>query len=190
MLTDCRKIAVIDTETNYDNEVMSIGTVIADACDLSLLERQYLILDPEYKKPAMFSVELNHKRAKIDAVTTRTMAIRYVAELLERNGVSDLFAYNAAFDCGHLPELHAYRWYDIMKIAAYKQYNPAITDRMPCCRTGKLKCSYGAESIYRMLAGTCSYYEVHNALTDAEDELMIMRMLRQDLAVYENARIN
>ena len=150
MLTECSKIAVIDTETNYDNEVMPIGTVIADTHDLSLIERQYLILDPEYKKPAMFSVELSHKRAKIDAVSARKTVIRYVTDILERNGVTDIFAYNATFDCGHLPELSSYRWYDIMKIAAYKQYNYAITDRMPCCRTGKLKCSYGAESIYRM----------------------------------------
>jgi hypothetical protein len=34
------------------------------------------------------------------------------------------------FDKRHLPELGGYAWYDIMKLAAYRQYNPKIPASM------------------------------------------------------------
>lgn len=189
MLTGGNPIAVIDTETNFHDEVMSIGTVIADPESYRLLDRQYLILTPECRKPAMFSLQLSCERAQADAVLNRREAVSEVLRLLRSYGVEDVFAYNAKFDHSHLPELDAYSWFDIMKIAAYRQYNHSIPDCMPCCRTGRLQGGYGAESIFRMLSGQRCYCEVHNALTDAEDELEIMRMLGQDISIYEKARI-
>lgn len=189
MLTNDKPIAVIDTETNYDDEVISIGTVIADPKGFQLLDRQYLILTPECRKPAMFSLQLSCERTKADAVLNRREAMSEVIRLLSGYGVDDVFAYNAKFDHSHLPELQTYSWFDIMKIAAYRQYNHSIPDSMPCCRTGRLQGGYGAESIYRMLSGQRCYCEVHNALADAEDELTIMRLLEQDITVYEKARI-
>lgn len=188
-LADSRYFAVIDTETNYDDEVISIGTVIGDAATFSLLDRQYLIIDPECRKPAMFRNELFVSRAKADAITDRKTALDAVQKLLKSYGVTEIFAYNATFDCGHLPEFSGYSWYDIMRLAAYKQYNRSIPETAPLCRTGKLRCGYGAEAIYRMLSQSPRYFEIHNALTDAEDELEIMRMLGQKLPVYDIAKI-
>ena len=45
--------------------------------------------------------------------------------VLEQAGVEWIFAYNACFDRRQLPELGSFSWYDIMKIAAYRQHNPA-----------------------------------------------------------------
>jgi hypothetical protein len=40
-----------------------------------------------------------------------------------------------------------------------------------------------------MLSGDCEYCETHNALTDAINELEIMRLLNHDLRRYSLARI-
>lgn len=100
-----------------------------------------------------------------------------------------MFAYNAAFDYRHLPELRHLDWYDIMKLAAYRQHNPSIPDGAECCRTGRLKRGYGVESVYRMLSAEREYCELHNALTDAIDELTIMKLLNHEMDKYALARI-
>ena len=50
-----RSIAVIDTETTFSNDVMSIGIVIADAGSFHVKDRLYLLIAPFYQMPAMFS---------------------------------------------------------------------------------------------------------------------------------------
>ncbi|MBD5103832.1 MAG: hypothetical protein HDT47_03095, partial [Ruminococcaceae bacterium] len=70
-----------------------------------------------------------------------------------------------------------------------RQYNPKIPKNAECYGTGRLKRGYGVESIYRMLSGDSGYCEIHNALTDAMDELEIMRMLNIDTKSYDRAGI-
>ena len=103
--------------------------------------------------------------------------------LIDHN-VLAVFAYNALFDYRHLPELSHLEWYDIMKLAAYRQHNSKIPDCADCCKTGRLKRGYGVESIYRMLSDDRSYRETHNALADAIDELEIMRLMGHDPGRY------
>lgn len=188
-LQNQKYIAVIDTETNLFDEVISIGIVVADSASFLPVDKLYLILDPEYKKPAMYSFVLEHERANIDAVLSRRNAIKKTSEFLNKYCVESLFAYNAGFDKGHLPELHNFNWYDIMRLAAYKQYNKKIPCSCECYRTGRMKCGYRAEDIYRMLSGNRRYCEVHNAVTDAEDELEIMRLLGHGIETYKIAEI-
>ena len=45
------------------------------------------------------------------------------------------------------------------------------------------------ESIYRLLSEDLAYCEMHNALTDAIDELEIMRLLNHNLDRYSLAKI-
>ncbi len=179
-------IAVIDTETNYDDEVMSIGVVIADALALTPLDTRYYVIHPAFRKPAMYSLVLSEKEP--DAIVPYSAAIGLVREFLDAYGVNRVFAYNARFDFHHLPELKSYRWYDIMRLAAYRQYNHAIPRNADCCASGKLRRGYRAEDVYRMLSGKL-YLEVHNALFDALDELEIMRMLGHPCESYEIAKI-
>ncbi len=63
-------------------------------------------------------------------------------EWLNTYGIKKLFAYNACFDKKHLPEFSRYEWYDIMRLAAYRQYNRAIPDSADCYKTGRLKRGY------------------------------------------------
>lgn len=176
--------AVLDTETNWYNEVMSIGLVVADADTFRPVETQYYIFDPEYQIGGMFSSALVLRNQK-NIRAGRGEALDGIAAWLRSFGVRSLFAYNANFDCGMLPEFSDYRWHDIMRLAAYRQYNDAIPDCADCFGTGRMKSGYGVEPMMRLLSGNQRYTEKHNALCDAVDELEIMRLLGHELEMYE-----
>lgn len=181
--------AVIDTETNWNDEVMSIGVVVADAETKEKIDSLYYIIDPEYRVGGMYSGELRPDGEGV-RVTGREQALGEIRQWLEAYRVRRLFAYNASFDKRHLPEYSGYEWYDITRLAAYRQYNRAIPAGADCCKTGKLKCGYGVESILRMLCKNAGYCETHNAVTDAEDELQIMQLLGHELDTYDIALLS
>ena len=177
-----RRFAVIDTETNWNNEVMSIGVLIAKCRNFQKTDSRYYILPQEEKVGGMYSKSMRQTTHEI-ITGHRAEVIDDVKILLDSNGVDDLFAYNASFDKNHLPELSDFCWHDIMKVAAYKQHNPCIPDYLPCCKTGKLKRGYGVEPMLQML-GVEDYCETHNAIVDARDELRIMVELGYDIDFY------
>lgn len=180
---------MLDTETNWENAVMSLGVVIAGSGDFRPLDRLYYIFDPEYTVGGMFAAEL-FLDGQPSRSCFRETALGELRDWLRRNAVERLFAYNARFDFSLLPELRDFRWYDIMGLAAYRQYNRTIPPTAECCGSGRLKRGYGVEPTLRRLSGNRLYFEKHNALCDAEDELSIMRLLGHELAAYERAAIN
>jgi hypothetical protein len=182
--------AVIDTETNWNNQVMSIGIVIAERNTFKKVEDLYFIFDPEYKVGGMFSGVLPVKgRKPKDTVLSRKESIGKIEATFEKYQVKEVFAYNASFDKNLLKELASYKWFDIMRIAAYRQYNDKIPPSVECCKTGKMKRNYGVEPMMQLLSGNHRYMEVHNALCDAIDELEIMRLLGKSLEEYRVAII-
>ena len=183
------RFAVIDTETTWRDEVMSIGIAVAAPENFGLIDKRYYILTPFKDHGGMYTHTLYVKGIKPNLECPRGEAMNDIVTFLAGHDVSSMFAYNALFDFRHLPELQYLRWYDIMKLAAYRQYNPKIPAAAECYSTGKLKRGYGVESIYRMLSGSAKYNELHNALTDAVDELEIMRMLNIRLENYNSAMI-
>lgn len=186
---DSRDIfAVIDTETNWNDEVMSIGIVFADSWTMKKMDSMYYIIDPEYRIGGMYSDELRFDKKGVH-IAGRKQALKEIKQWLDRYYVHKIFAYNASFDKKHLPECAAYEWYDIMRLAAYRQYNRAIPASAECCKTGKLKSGYGVENILKMLSRNRRYNETHNAVLDAEDELKIMQLLRHKISEYDIARI-
>ncbi len=181
--------AVIDTETTWNDSVMSIGVAIAESETFELIDKRYYILTPYKDHGGMYTYALYANNIKPDLECSREKAMTELRQFLSDYEVAAMFAYNAAFDCRHLPELNHLTWYDIMKLAAYRQHNPRIPHCAECYGTGRLKRGYGVESVYRMLSGDMEYCEMHNALTDAMDELIIMRMLNHELSKYDLARI-
>lgn len=184
-----KNFAVIDTETTWRDEVMSIGVVIADSESFKTLDKKYYILTPFKDHGGMYSGVLYTPNIKPALESSRSEVMIDIIGFFEEYSVSDIFAYNAAFDCRHMTELRNFNWYDIMRIAAYRQFNSKIPNNAETCSTGKLKRGYGVESIYRMLSGNSGYCEVHNALADAVDELEIMRMLALGIERYSIAKI-
>ena len=176
--------AVIDTETNWADQVMSIGSVIADADTFEMIESKYHILPIECQIGGMYESTLFIETPVKPILCTRADAIADLRAWFGKHGVHSIFAYNACFDRNHLPELRDFDWYDIMSLAAYRQHNPKIPANADCCSTGRLKRGYGVEPMFRLLSGNRTYHESHNAFYDALDELEIMRLLRHRLAEY------
>ena len=183
------RIAVIDTETNWHDEVMSLGVAVADSVSFRCVEQRYYIIDPECRVGGYYSNAL-YKGDVRPEICRRDEAMAVLGQYLMERGVTKILAYNAKFDLGHLPELKGFEWFDIMRLAAYRQYNPSIPAELPCCKTGRLKTNYGVEPILRMLSGNDRYCETHNAVLDAMDELKIVELLGHELSVYEACRIN
>lgn len=178
------KFAVLDTETNWADQVMSIGTVIADTDTFEVIEAKYHILPIECEVGGMYESTLFIETPVHPILCTRAEAIADLRFWFELHGVRSVFAYNASFDRSHLPELRDFEWYDIMRLAAYRQYNSRIPADADCFSTGRLKRGYGVESMLRLLSGNCPYNESHNAFFDALDELEIMRLLGHPLGDY------
>lgn len=186
-LCDSKKIAIIDTETNYYDEVISIGVVIADAKTYEILEKRYMIVYPECDCPAMYSNRLYHPSVKIDLKSNRHKVIDYLENLLKKHEIKHILSYNSSFDEKHLYDLCDYEWHDIMKVAACKQYNPTLNG-LETFSTGRLRRGYGLDSILKRLRSYNNlkdYCEVHNALTDAVDELEVMKLLGHKINVYD-----
>lgn len=184
--------AVLDTETNWKNEVMSLGLVIANQYFLPEVKCYYIFV-PEYKVGGMFSKTLQNVQSKgvNKYIDTRPKIIASIRNLFTQYGINAIFAYNARFDLSHLPELKDYKWHDIMRIAAYKQYNGKIPDDIEChSHSGRIKRGFGVQPIYRMVTGNTDYKEKHNGYHDAEDELVIMQKLELPFEIYANSRIN
>lgn len=178
------RFAVIDTETNWIDQVMSIGCCIADSQCFQLLDAKYHILTPEHQIGGMYESTLFIDVKPAPMLCTREEALEDLKRWFADYGVQKVFAYNAAFDRNHLPELRCYQWYDIMRLAAYRQTNPRIPANAECCATGRLKRGYGVEPMLRLLSGNRTYHELHNAITDAYDELEILRLLSHPLDAY------
>lgn len=169
--------AVIDTETNWSNQVMSIGVVIADAATFQAVDYKYYVIPSACKRGGMYSDALYLKTPVGPESLGKRDAMKDLRSCFSAYGVSDIFAYNAKFDKTHLPDLKNMVWHDIMRLAAYRQHNPKIPASAECCSTGRLKRGYGVEPVLRMLSGNSCYCETHNAILDAVDELEIMRLL-------------
>lgn len=177
--------AVIDTETNWCDQVMSIGTVIADTDTFQMIDAKYHVLTPEYLIGGMYSDTLFADCRLQPVMGSRRDALTELIAWFSAYDIRSIFAYNACFDRNHLPELRSYDWYDIMRLAAYRQYNHKIPAHADCCATGRLKRGYGVEPMLRLLSGEFAYHETHNALYDAMDELKIMGLLGYSLCDYK-----
>ncbi|MBR4434959.1 MAG: hypothetical protein IKS90_02550 [Clostridia bacterium] len=179
-------IAVIDTETNWDNCLMSVGVAIADAGTLRPVDAKYIIISPEYERGGMYFESLGLYEPV--HMLFRHEAVGAIETFLKEYGVSKLFAYNAGFDRGVLREFYGYDWYDIIGVAAYSNFNDKIKPA-ECCKSGRLKRGYGVEAMLRRLTGSDNYFETHNAMLDAFDELTIMRLMGHSVETYEKARL-
>lgn len=175
---DC--IAVIDIETTFDNnDIISIGSIIADATTMQPIRMLYYIIIPECTEGGMFSNALKLAPKEITKTCSRQKSINELKLIFKQYKVNHIFAYNASFDFQHLPELNSYQWHDIMSKAAYLNDNPFLnTENGQYYSTGRLKSGYGVENIFRIITGDPYFQETHNALYDAIDELQIMQKIK------------
>lgn len=183
------KIAVIDTEINRKDEVMSVGLIIADALTFEPVLEQYYILEPEHTVGGDNQKHLRINEYVNAGSVSRKDALSKIRATLKENGIRSIFAYNAISDYERLVELATYNWYDIMQVAAYKLYNPAITDEDECHESGRLKKNFGVTDMLERLGGEGSGHE-NNAIYDARNELEILKLLKRPIGDYVFTRVS
>lgn len=190
--------AVIDTETTWSDPrrlrfgtkfldtVFSLGVVIADANTFEIIRIAYYILTPENTERAMYAEVSEIAPDSITKKCTREECIADLRTILSSYRVRDIFAYNASFDFKHLPELMSYSWHDIMRKAAYKEFNPLLKSMASDIfhSTGRLKRGYGVEAMCRLFKNDEYFSETHCAVFDAMDELFIMKKLKFKINTY------
>ncbi len=181
--------ALIDTETNFHDRIMSIGVVFADADSFQVVSTHYYILPDEAEVKGMYSNVLELEGITNAQHCERGKAVQEIHLLLRKYGVSHIFAYNMAFEKRHLQELSDFEWCDIMYLAVYKQFNPSIPEDAETYRSGRLKRGAGVEPILQRLRNDMNYHETHNALQDALDELEIMQRLGYSIEKYTSQSI-
>ncbi|MBR4867397.1 MAG: hypothetical protein IKU11_11955, partial [Clostridia bacterium] len=95
-------IAVLDTETNWLDRVMSLGVVVADSDTLDPLAAKYYIFTPEYLTGGMYTAALWPDERLKPRIISREEGMEDLKGWLVSKGVEELYAYNAGFDMGHL----------------------------------------------------------------------------------------
>ena len=183
-------IAVIDTEINRNDEVMSVGLVVADAATFDKKEEKYYIIEPEHTIGGEHSKSLRINELVNVSTTSRKKAMNEIMSLLKRYDIKSIFAYNASSEYERLSELSSFDWYDIMRVAAYKQHNPAITDDSECHESGRLLKDFGVAAMVRRLSKDKNHKETNNALYDARDELKILKLLNRPIKDYAFTKVS
>ncbi|WP_341515770.1 AAA family ATPase [Mesomycoplasma ovipneumoniae] len=190
-----KNIAVIDVETNYDNEIFSVGVVIANSTNFQSIDKQYWIIENnlkaggKYVHNVWFPLPFEFKEEAIVVQTRKEMIVQLI-NFLEYYEVKNWFSYTS-FDFRHLPELHkSFKYNDISIFAKSKQFNKHIPLNAETSKNGDLKRGWNAENIYRMVTKNENYLETHNALLDAIDELRIMELLNLDIETFLNPNKN
>lgn len=167
---------------------MTIGGVVANE-QFEIVDQIYLMSFGAYMQGGLYKDRVYKTSFAPKKMHTNEM-IKEIRRFYDEHGCEMVFAYNAPFDKKLIESLPQDQWYDIMKIAAYKQNNPYLPEREEYCSTGRLKKDYNAERIFKLLSGNEGYKELHNAYQDACDELGIMRMMKVPIDAYrEKARV-
>ena len=86
---------MIDTETTWTDEVMSIGAVIADGRDFSVIDSRYYLIDPAFRRGGMYSGALRMCGIPKEIISARHEMAADMRKWLETNSVDSIFAYNA-----------------------------------------------------------------------------------------------
>jgi DNA polymerase III epsilon subunit-like protein len=187
----CRmKFAVIDVETTYTNEIMTVGLVISDDSDFEVQEMFYWVVNNS--QLGVFSSQISHPRLKNYPKMYNKGEMASVEEfesslleVLKGQGIDYIFAYNASFDKRLLPSLGNFKWVDIMSRASNINTNKYIPKGLEYHKTGRLKKGFGVEMIYRYVTGDMEYEETHNAVLDCLDELQILKALNYPTQGWE-----
>ncbi len=180
-------IAIISVKTNSMGHAIAIGVAVIDANQWQLQQAQYYIISDELLCYYTYdNIYLSHVYksyfGKLGDVEN------HIRKTLTKYQITNIYAYNAQFVCKTCPGLHMYYWYDIMKIAAYKQYNSYLPSNIDYLDNGRIKYKYNIPHIMEYL--NISYFRyVDHALYDVLDELRIMKTLNININTYDIAHV-
>lgn len=191
-----KNIIILDTETLgvKDRRVYEIGYVVAKADGSVIKERSYLIKQIYENKELFQSAYYSTKRplyeSKLADGLTKSVywgyAMKVLASDMARYGVSELYAYNSAFDKSAIELTHqrlgaktrptADGIIDIMDFIGCITNTEDYKNFCSCngYLTKTKQCQTKAETLYRYLTNNVEFIEDHMALEDSRIELNIL----------------
>ena len=107
-------IAVIDVETTWTGALMTVGIIIADACNYKAVGYKYYIIKESMLEGGKFAHVVHVKGVEEESASRKKIGEKIMAFLIEYN-VASVFAYNAGFDKNCMPFLENFAWHDISK---------------------------------------------------------------------------
>ena len=178
--------------------VYDLGYVVADASGAVYYQNRIIIADTfndaALMRNAYYADKLSQYYAAL-ANGCKLMTMRDALKALRGDirtyDVKDVWAYNARFDADALNSSvaqasngfcewalpYGVKWRDIMRyaqstICTTKKYRTWCESRGLITKTGRARVT--AETVYQYLTSNDEYTEEHTALSDAQDELMIL----------------
>lgn len=179
--------------------VYDLGYIVADASGAIYYENNIIIADTFNDAALMGSAYYANKipqyyqalaSGSVQLMSTRD-ALKTLRADLRTYDVRDVWAYNARFDADALNSSvaqasngfcewalpYGVKWRDIMRyaqstICATKKYRAWCEGHDLITKAGRPRVT--AEAVYQYLTGDDEYSEQHTALSDAQDELVIL----------------
>lgn len=178
--------------------VYDLGYVVADATGAIYYQDRIIIADTFNDAALMRSAYYADKLPQYYAalangckLMTMRDALKALRDDIRTYDVRDVWAYNARFDADALNSSvsqasngfcewalpYDIKWRDIMRyaqstICSTKKYRAWCEGRGLITKTGRARVT--AEAVYQYITGDHDYTEEHTALSDAQDELMIL----------------
>lgn len=178
--------AIIDTKTNYYGNAISIGVVVVNS-HFEIQQAQYYLI------PEELIHDHNHKDDFDIIHVYKTYFGRlfdcenHIRTLMNQYNITNIYAYNAFYVKKSLPEMNNYNWFDIAKVATYKQYNHELPLDADYDENGQLL-RYAMKNVIELMMKT--YYKcVNHALYNALDELKIMKLIGLPIEKYSHTKI-
>jgi|GEM_PF-3570304 len=208
------KFVMIDVETDGGNLVCTIGAVIVNSKTWIIEELHYYTIEGTehlcWYGNAINLGQFAEFLQEFEQITfTKNIcaydeAIQGLRKTINTHHITQIFAYNASFDCRMLPEFSDFIWCDVIHKAAYEQYNPLLPKNTEFYGSGKMKRGYSVESMYRLVCPKhkgylpswkrkfgqlgSKYFETHNGLIDAVDQVRIMQAIGYTSELYGDFR--
>lgn len=182
-------IAIIDAKLNFIDEIISIGIAIVDAKTFEIKTAEYFLVPEELIIDGFNNGNITIAHTYQTYFGAHKDIENHIRKLLNQYNITNIYTFNGKFIYSKLTGLQKYHWYDIMKVAAYKQYNYKLPDNLMFNDQGRLLYKCNIKDLMEILTKTYFYYTNH-ALYDVLDETKMMKLLDLNINVYDCAKMN
>ena len=182
-------IAILDAKTNFIDNIISIGVSIVNAKTFEVKTAEYFLIPEELIVDGLNNNNVNIHHIYKTYFGAQKDVENHIRKLLNQYGITNIYTFNGKFIYKQLTGLQNYHWYDIIKVAAHKQYNYKLPDNLMFNDQGRLLYKCNIKDLMEILTKTYFYYTNH-ALYDTLDIARIMKIVDLNINVYDCAKIN
>ena len=182
-------IAIIDAKLNFIDEIISIGIAIVDAKTFKVKTAEYFLVPEELIIDGFNNDNITIAHTYQTYFGAHKDIENHIRKLLNQYNITNIYTFNGKFIYRKLAGLQKYHWYDIIKVAAYKQYNYKLPDNLMFNDQGRLLYKCNIKDLMEILTKTYFYYTNH-ALYDTLDIARMMSLIDLPIEQYGFSKIN